>query len=186
MAEDGPFQWEAAADRLGEGLDRALARLKRKIAWTPGRLSDREVSGPASGDAPRHVLVLSDEPENLRELRLHAPFGELYRRGDISGYSVWSRDRMVMSTLNDPNRTPVDAIWLQRRPSSATVLALHVLGKPFALDLDDHLLVSPTYREYFPPEHMQMGRLLVRQCAVLSCSTHGWPPSLVTTPPRMW
>lgn len=176
MAEDGPFQWEAAADRLADGLDRALTRLRRKIAWTPGRLSDRGTAGlaagaPVPGDAPRHVLVLSDEPDNLRELRLHAPFGELYRRGDIGGYTVWSRDRMVMSTLNDPDRSPVDAVWLQRRPSSATVLALHVLGKPFALDLDDHLLVSPTYRESFPPEHMQMGRLLVRQCAVLSCST---------------
>lgn len=114
---------------------------------------------PASGDAPRHVLALSDEPENLRELRLHAPLGELYRRGEIGGYTVWSRDRMVMTTLNDPDRTPVDAVWLQRRPSSATVLALHALGRPFLLDIDDHLLVSPTYRAAFPPEHMQMGRI---------------------------
>ncbi len=163
----GPFRWEAAAERLAEGLDRALHRLRRKVAWMPGQTPAKAAAGPA----PDHVLVLSDEPENLRELRLHAPLGELYRQGEIGGYTVWSRDRMVMSTLTDPEATPVDALWLQRRPSSATVLALHALGRPYLLDLDDHLLVSPTYRAAFPPEHMQMGRLLVRQCAVLSCST---------------
>ncbi|MBP2294366.1 hypothetical protein [Azospirillum rugosum] len=164
QAEEGPFRWEAAAERLAEGVDQALRRLRRKVAWRPGR---KHGTAPALG----HALVLSDEPENLQELRLHAPFGELYRQGEIGGYTVVSRNRVVMSTLNDPEATPVDAIWLQRRPSSATVLALHAIDRPYLLDLDDHLLVSPTYRAAFPPEHMQMGRMLVRQCAVLSCST---------------
>lgn len=160
---------QAAFERAVEG---ALARARRRAADWP-RL------GPGG-----HVLVVSDEAANLRAVRVHQPFDALMRRGAIEGYSVLSGGAFLAGTVTDETR--FTAIWVQRSVDPQVQLLLRVLGRGFVYDLDDNLLVSPSYRRAFASEAIETAAGLVRECAVLSCATRrlaaqlGRPDAVVT------
>jgi hypothetical protein len=117
-----------------------------------------------------HILVISGEKQNMRDLRVDLPLSVLQRRRLIAGYTVWHEGEVVFSSRSDP--APVfDAIWLQRSVSAELTLLLENMALPFVYDIDDNLLVSPSYRDPFPPENMQATRNFVRRAAALSCST---------------
>ncbi len=120
-----------------------------------------------------HVLVVSNEGDNLIDIRIHLVFGAMHRRGAIGGYSVLRFGRMAFSTrTSDPEREPrFDAIWVHRAHDPAIQLMLRVLKRPYAYDMDDNLLASPSYREAFRRRAIETVRAMVRDCAVLSCST---------------
>ena len=117
------------------------------------------------------VLVISDEALNLLDIRVHLPFEALRARGALAGYAVLRHGEFVFST--EPVTEPLrfGAIWVQRSLDPLVELLLQVLGRPFVYDLDDLLLVSPSYREPFPAESADTARSLIRQARVLSCAT---------------
>lgn len=137
----------------------AWAARRRHIASWPER-------GPST-----HVLVISDEALNLIDIRVHLPFGALMRRGAIAGYSLLRHGDFVFSTCEITPALRFGALWVQRSSDPLVQLLLRSLGKPFVYDLDDLLSVSPSYRETFPPETIEVVRALVRDCAALSCAT---------------
>ncbi len=150
---------EAAAALLG-AVHRAVSRTRaRNEAWMqrdPGL-------GPGG-----HVLVISDEALNLVDIRIHLPFAALHRRGAIDGYTVLRHGEIAFST-GSPDR--FDMIWVHRSVDTGVQLLLQVLGRPFVYDVDDNLLVSPSYRAAFPAETMETAHALLRQCTILSCAT---------------
>jgi hypothetical protein len=157
------FSAEAASDALRNALDEALDR----------RASQRRSWYAKVPNTPRigHVLVLSDEGENLQDLRIKIPFAALHARGEISGYSIWCRGKFTFSTNADPKTLAFNAIWMQRHTDPEISIALSVMRRPFVYDLDDNLLTSPSYREAFSLESVQTVRHMIRACSVLSCST---------------
>lgn len=157
------FDEGLARDALLDGIDRAAhARARSRTAWLATR--------PDRADRP-HVLVLSEQVSYLRELRVHIPFGAMHREGRIAGYSVWSRGAIDFSTRSPEPDPAFDAVWVQRELPPDLVLAMGGLGRPYLLDIDDNLMVSPAYRDRFAPEQVQGARALVRGCAVLTTST---------------
>jgi glycosyltransferase involved in cell wall biosynthesis len=159
---------EFSATRVGERICAAAAQAlhhRRELiaGW----------HAPAASLPPLgHILVISGEKQNMRDLRVDLPLSVLQRRKLISGYSVWHDGEIVFSSRREAN--PVfDAIWVQRCISPQVALLLENMALPFVYDIDDNLLVSPTYRDPFPPENMQAARNFVRRAAVLSCSTAG-------------
>jgi hypothetical protein len=149
----------AICDAAAQAITRRAAKLR---SWSVGA-----PALPALG----HVLVVTGEAHNLRELRVDVPFNALHRRRLITGYSVWHDDQIVFSTQGGGVDPHYDAIWVQRSTSPEIALLLDALGLPFVYDIDDNLLVSPNYRPAFAPEQMQAARNFVRRAAVLSCST---------------
>ena len=136
---------------------------------------------PQAGPAPQplgpdaHVLVLSNEHANLVDIRVHLPFGAMHRRGAIGGYTILHEGKIAFSTraaaeAEDPH---FDAIWVHRAHDPRIQMLLRTLDRPFAYDLDDNLLATPSYRDAFPAAAIEAVRGLMRRCAVLSCSTEG-------------
>jgi hypothetical protein len=148
-------------------LNRAIrAALSRKTEARKIWLSSMPKMDPLG-----HILVLTDTGSSLTDVRVQIPFGAMHARGLIDGYSVWHEGKFIFSTSPDPTVRPFDAIWVQRELRAEAVVALKMLGQPFAYDLDDNLLSPPSYRPAFPTEFQQMVRNLLYSCTVLSCST---------------
>jgi hypothetical protein len=118
-----------------------------------------------------HVLVISNVEPHHRELRVEVPLGALFGRQLISGYTIWSRGDFRFSTGSNVSDQIFDAIWVQREISPDVAIALATLGRPFVYDIDDNLLVSPSFRHPFSFEAMQTVRNLVVNSTILSCST---------------
>lgn len=157
------FDEGLARDALLDGIDRAAhARARSRATWLATR-ADR-------ADRP-HVLVLTEQAPHLRDVRVHIPFGAMHREGRIAGYSVWSRGAIDFSTRPPEPDPAFDALWVQRDLPPDLALAVDGLDRPYLLDIDDNLMVSPAYRDRFSPEQMQGTRALVRGCAVLTIST---------------
>ncbi len=157
------FSAKAASDALRSALAEALDRHEaRRRSWHAQRPAT-----PGIG----HILVLSDEGDNLQDLRIKIPFAALHARGQIAGYSIWSRGKFSFSTSANPTALAFNAVWVQRHIDPEISLALSIMRRPFVYDLDDNLLTSPTYRERFSLESVQTVRYMVRACTVLSCST---------------
>ncbi len=157
------FNEELARDALLDGIDRAAhARTRSRAAWLATR--------PDRADRP-HVLVLTEQAANMRDVRVHLPFGAMHREGRIAGYSVWSRGAIEFSTRSPEPDPAFDALWVQRELPPDLALAVDGLGRPYSLDIDDNLMVSPAYRARLAPEQVQGTRALVRGCAVLATST---------------
>lgn len=151
------FGADGARAAFERAVDGALRRQQRRAAdWA--RL------GPGG-----HVLVISDEAANLRAVRVHQPFDALVRAGAIEGYCVLSGGAFVSGTVTAETR--FSAIWVQRSVDPQVQLLLRVLGRGFVYDLDDNLLVSPSYRRAFAAEAIETATGLVRECAVLSSAT---------------
>jgi hypothetical protein len=157
------FSADAASGALRTALEEALdRRAVRRRSW-----HSKVPDSPRFG----HVLVLSDEGDNLQDLRIKIPLVALHARGQISGYSIWCRGKFSYSTSENPKTLAFNAIWVQRHTDPEISLALSVMRRPFVYDLDDNLLTSPSYRERFSLESVQTVRHMVRACTVLSCST---------------
>ncbi len=159
----------AVPDRLGPWVVRAVERRREAhAAWRAGG----QVPQPLGPDA--HVLVISDEHENLADIRIHLPFGAMHRRGAIAGYAVMRHGRLVFSTRatgrNDPDPA-FHALWVHRGSDPRLNLLLRALDRPFCYDLDDNLLASPEYRQRFGRGSEQAVLGLIGRCAVLSAST---------------
>ena len=157
------FDEGAARDALLDGIDRAThARVHSRATWLASR--------PVRADRP-HVLVMTEQAPHMRDVRVHLPFGAMHREGRIAGYSVWSRGAIDFSTRSSEPDPAFDALWVQRDLPPDLVLALGALDRPYLLDIDDNLLVSPAYRDRFAPEQMQGTRTLLRESTVLTTST---------------
>ena len=150
------------------GADGARAAFERAVEGALWRQRRRTEEWARFGPGG-HVLVISDEAANLLAVRVHQPFGALVRAGAIEGYSVLSRGAFVFGVPTDATR--FTAIWVQRSVDPAVQLLLRILGRRFVYDLDDNLLVSPSYRRAFAAEAIETAAGLVRDCAVLSCAT---------------
>ena len=148
------FGAEGARVAFERAVDGALALRGRRAANWAQR-------GPGG-----HVLVITDEAPNLQAVRVRQPFDALVRAGAIEGYSVLSGGAVTFGAA-----ARFSAIWVQRSVDPQVQLLLRVLGRGFVYDLDDNLLVSPSYRRAFAAETMETAAALVRDCAVLSCTT---------------
>jgi len=157
------FDPDRAAAALTGALGRALARRRRRdAAW----LTPLPEIGPGG-----HVLAISDEALNLVDLRVHLPLEAMHRRGLIDGYSVLRHGELAFSTGAGGPEQRIDMLWVHRSVEPGVQLLMRALGQPFVYDVDDNLLVSPSYREAFPAETMEVAHGLLRGCAVLSCAT---------------
>ncbi|MGI4951020.1 MAG: hypothetical protein ACRYGM_04385, partial [Janthinobacterium lividum] len=155
--------WFDAADAqavLLDALERAAQAGRRRAAGRPGP------SAP-----PPQVLVLTEYESYMRRLRVDLPLGALHREGGIDGYAVWSKGRLGFSTRGGEADPAFDAIWVQRDLPPDLVLALGALKRPYLLDIDDNLLVSPAYRAPLPPSQLQSVRSLVRGCTAITTAS---------------
>ena len=151
-----------AANALLDALDRAgHARTGRRAAWGAHRLPP---------DGLPHVLVLSEQGDNMRGVRVDTPLGKLHEEGRVAGYAVWRKGKLGFSTRPAEADPAFDAIWVQRDLPPDLAMALTALGRPYLLDMDDNVLVSPAYRVPFSAAQLQASRSLVRGCAVLTTS----------------
>lgn len=159
---DRDFNPVRCAGALLDGLHEAIDRRTRRLGlW--------HTSAPPAPPLS-HVLVISAETSNLLELRVSLPMGSLLRRRLIGGYSIFTEGRIGFSSSTRADHD-FDAIWVQRSVSPEIALLLYILRRPFVYDLDDNLLVSPSYRAPFSPENMQAVRGFLRSCGVFSAST---------------
>ena len=165
---DEMFAVEATLDRLGVALAGCHdAQAARRDAWA-GSTPAPQPLGP---DA--HVLVLSNEHPNLIDIRVHLPFGAMHRRGAIAGYTILREGKIVFSTRAADEAGPAhfDAIWVHRAHDSRMQLLIQALDRPFAYDIDDNLLATPSYRDPFPTTAIEAVHGFIHRSAVLSCST---------------
>jgi len=153
---------EAQATLL-DALDHAARSAQR-------RRTARLASCPPLDSLP-HVLVLTDQGSNMRSIRVDLPLGALHGEGRIAGYSIWSKGRLGFSTRAAEADPAFNAIWVQRDLPPDTALALGTLDRPYLLDIDDNLLVSPAYRAPFSPAQLQSSRSLVRGCTAMTTSS---------------
>ena len=161
------FAVAAAASALHAAIGRATAAAAlHHAAWMGG---GRQPPQPLGPDA--HVLVLSAESSNLAAVRVHLPFGALHARGAIAGYAVLHENEIVFDTHPGvPGRT-FDAIWVHRSMEPEHRFLLDLLGRPFAYDIDDNLLATPSYRESFPGVARRTMQDLLQSAASVSCAT---------------
>jgi len=155
--------WFDAADAqavLLDALDGAARAGTRRAGRRPG---------PAGG--PPQVLVLTEYESYMRRLRVDLPLGALHQEGGIGGYAVWSKGRLGFSTRSGEADPAFDAIWVQRDLPPDLVLALGALDRPYLLDIDDNLLLSPAYRAPLPPAQLQSVRSLVRGCTAITTAS---------------
>ena len=145
---------------LLDALDHAARGARRRAARRPG---------PST--PPPQVLVLTEYESYMRRIRVDLPLGALHREGGIGGYAVWSKGRLGFSTRAREANPAFDAIWVQRDLPSDLVLALGALNRPYLLDIDDNLLVSPAYRAPLPPALLQSVRSLVRGCTAVTTAS---------------
>ncbi len=155
--------WFDAADAQAILLD-ALDRTAQAGRPRAGRRV-----GPSA--LPPQVLVLTEYESYMRRLRVDLPLGALHREGGIGGYAVWSKGRLGFSTRGGEADPAFDAIWVQRDLPPDLVLALGALSRPYLLDIDDNLLVSPAYRAPLPPAQLQSVRSLVRGCTAITTAS---------------
>ncbi|GAC1348038.1 MAG: hypothetical protein NVSMB18_34960 [Acetobacteraceae bacterium] len=157
------FDPARAAAALAQALGHTAATARRRAdTWR----QQQPHPSPALGQ----ILVISDEALNLVDIRVHLPLAALHRRGVIAGYTILRHGEIAFSTAATPDRD-FDAIWVHRSVDAGIQLLLQVLDRPYVYDVDDNLLVSPSYRTTFPAETIEAAHTLIRGAAVLSCAT---------------
>ena len=144
------------------------------MTWLTEAVAHREALQGRLPHGLGHVLVLSDEHDNLVDIRIHRPFGALYRAGAIAGYAVLRAGKIVFSTraMGAADADPAfSALWVHRAADRRLHLLLRLLDRPFGYDIDDNLLAVPEYRERFGRGSQETVQALIRGAAVLSAST---------------
>src|ERR1700722_19613388 len=112
----------------------------RDPANAPQRLSTRR-------NRPPCVLIITDDFENLVELRVRIPFDTMFRAGLIRGYHVLHRGRLSRSIGTPLEIAMIDVVWVQRVPVRNMLFLIDALGGKFVYDVDDNMLVSPAYQD---------------------------------------
>jgi hypothetical protein len=164
----------------GDACMRSLhERIEQKFRQSSARLRKTTLAGQKPGgpldtlfrpfikklNLPR-VLVISDEYENLQEVRVHLPFRTMRQQQLIEDYVVMSNGRLVKpegSGIRD-----VDVVWVQRRPSKIGLFAPNMFGEKFVLDIDDNLLAAPAYIRPFTNELTAVLRTLLRSAGTVT------------------
>jgi hypothetical protein len=155
--------------RMEEKLTMAKARCPRPAAKPTAQDDDRAANLRSPFIArirlPR-VLVISDEPQNMLDVRVHLPFRAMQREHLIEDYVLMAHGELVKGEHSAQQPRDVDVVWVQRRPS--TLLAPVLFGDRFILDLDDNLLISPSYRPPFAHEWVATLRMLLRTAGTVT------------------
>ena len=95
------------------------------------------------------VLIVTDDHENFLQLRVRIPFDAMYRAGVIDGYHVVSRGKILWSMGSRREIDKIDVVWVQRGPMFSIDAVIDMFDGKFIYDIDDNLLVSPSYRPPF-------------------------------------
>lgn len=95
------------------------------------------------------VLVCTDDMENFLTLRVSIPFDAMYRAGAIAGYVVFSNGQVVSQVGDSARLAKIDVIWVQRGALSCQALIHDNFEGKYVFDIDDNLLISPSYRMPF-------------------------------------
>lgn len=172
------FYGDAAMRRLFGRMEEKLASIKgarksarpaQKTAVLGGYAPVRNLLSPFIRKPllPR-VLVISDEFENLLELRVHLPFRTMRQQQLIDDYIVMAHGKLVKRDDSSPALRDIDVVWVQRRPSTSGLFVVNMFGENFALDIDDNLLISPAYRPPFTSEWTSVARGLLRSAGTVA------------------
>jgi hypothetical protein len=113
------------------------------------------------------VLVISDDFENMLELRVHLPFRTMREQQLIDDYVLLSLGELVRRADRSDSLRDIDVVWVQRRPTNA-LFPVNMFGENFILDVDDNLLISPAYRSPFDDEWVAMMRMLLRSAGTVT------------------
>ena len=124
-----------------------------------------------------NVLVVSDDFENIQKLRVHAPLRELQSRGVVANYVVFGKDG-ISHGQGLASNLQIDRVWVQRAPIVSISAILDLTGGRFNYDIDDNLLLSPSYRPPIPPAVRQGVRLLLATATNISVAMPGLVPGL--------
>jgi len=95
------------------------------------------------------VLIISDDMENFLEVRVRIPFDAMYRSGKIDGYHVINKGNLIRSVGTRRSIDKIDAVWVQRVPLVSFDGIISLFGDRFVYDIDDNLLITPSYRPPF-------------------------------------
>jgi len=114
------------------------------------------------------VLVISDEYENLLNLRVRIPFDAMHKAGRIKGYHVLLNGEIVHSAGNLDEIRLIDAIWVQRAPRFNPQSLIDTFGGRFVYDIDDNLLSSPVYRPQCTVEYATLIGSLLREAGTVT------------------
>lgn len=168
---------KAFATLLGRIEDkRAVA--SRKAAMPAPSMIERARSGLAgnrlaAGQASRApvVLIVTDDMENFLALRIKIPFDAMYRAGRIAGYVVFRKGKVILSVGSPDRLGTIDVVWVQRGPTTAVDMVLELFDGRYAYDIDDNLLVSPTYRQPFSQEWRDVIITMLASAACVATTT---------------
>jgi hypothetical protein len=120
---------------------------------------------------PPCVLIITDDFENLVELRVRIPFDAMFKAGLIRGYHVLCRGRLSRSIGTPLEIDVIDVVWVQRMPARNVLFIIDTLGGKFVYDIDDNMLVSPAYQDRFSYTVTEIVRLLLREAKIVSVTT---------------
>ena len=140
------------------------------------RLNARKGSGLKSSNSLMRsatapcVAILSDDHENFLQLRAYIPFNAMLNAGLISGYHVFARGRCIRSVGTREKMGRIDAIWVQRYPLNGDLFVLEHFNGRYIYDIDDNLLVAPSYRPPFSDDWCNRVRALLAGAGVVSCT----------------
>jgi len=114
------------------------------------------------------VLVLTDEDENLIQLRIQIPFEAMRRNGNIGGYIVINRGKVVHVGGSAAELDQVDVVWAQRAPLSCVNFLVETCSGNYVYDIDDNLLITPGYRAPWAPEWITLVTSLIEHSRVVT------------------
>lgn len=117
------------------------------------------------------VLIISDDHENLVELRVRIPFDSLYKTGHIRGYHIFHRGKIVRSVGIPCEIATIDAVWVQRVITQSLLFLIETFGDKFIYDIDDNFLVNPEYGRPFDSVVTEIVRLLLSRSKVVSTTS---------------
>jgi hypothetical protein len=171
---------ESNMRRLFERIEEKLSVVK--APRRPRRAS--EAAGKANGHTPPRslstpfirrvqlprVLVISDDHENLLELRVHLPFRTMREQQLIDDYVLMARGNLVKRGDPGDHLRDIDVVWVQRRPTINSLLPINMFNGRFILDIDDNLLISPAYRPAFSESYTTGMRLLLRSAGTITAT----------------
>jgi hypothetical protein len=117
------------------------------------------------------VLIITDDYENMVELRVRIPFDAMFKAGLIRGYHVLHRGRLSRSIGTRLEIEMIDVVWVQRVPARNILFIMDALGGKFVYDVDDNMLVSPAYQGSFNHTVTEIVRALLRESKIVSATS---------------
>ncbi|TXT42389.1 MAG: hypothetical protein FD139_3665 [Methylocystaceae bacterium] len=133
--------------------------------------STQERRSPVNADLRPCVLVISDDYENFLELRVRIPFDAMYKKGLIKGYHLLHKGKLIRSVGVKAAISTIDAVWIQRYPVASPLFITDMLDGRFVYDIDDNLLISPSYRPAFSAEWCRHIRSLLNGAGAVTTTS---------------